>query len=188
VTNRRSAAKTESSETIDLDPILDFMRLLWHVEHGLQSTSKRMEATLGITGPQRLVLRIVTDRPGLSAGEIARVVHLHPSTMTGILERLVRKGLLRRERDRRDSRRIRLWPQAAAKRFVAASAATVESAVTRALAHVQGDRVHHAREVLTAIAEALADARAFSTRNVPANRRTSRFPARARPDARAKRR
>jgi hypothetical protein len=77
-----------------------------------------------------------------------------------------------------------LWPQAAAKRFVAASAATVESAVTRALAHIQGDRVHHAREVLTAIAEALA----FSTRNVPATRRTSRFPARARPDARAKRR
>jgi hypothetical protein len=41
--NRRSAAKTESSETPDLDPVLDFMRLLWHVEHGLQSTSKRME-------------------------------------------------------------------------------------------------------------------------------------------------
>jgi DNA-binding MarR family transcriptional regulator len=94
MTNRRSAESAESAGTLDLDPILDFMRLLWSVEHGLQSTSKRMEATLGITGPQRLVLRIVSERPGLSAGEVARIVHLHPSTITGILQRLVRKGLL----------------------------------------------------------------------------------------------
>ena len=157
MTNRRSRATPELPETLDLDPILDFMRLLWSVEHGLQSTSKRMEATLGITGPQRLVLRIVTARPGLSAGELARIVHLHPSTITGILQRLVRKGLLRRERDRRDTRRIRLHSQAAAKGFVPASAATVESAVTRALAHIPRHRVRHAREVLAAIAKALTD-------------------------------
>src|ERR1700733_2332457 len=42
-----------------LDAVLDFMRLLWSIEHGLQSASKHMEGTLGITGPQRLVLRIV---------------------------------------------------------------------------------------------------------------------------------
>ena len=65
MTNRRSKTARKMPETVGLDPVLDFMRLLWSVEHGLQSTSKRMEATLGITGPQRLVLRIVTARPGL---------------------------------------------------------------------------------------------------------------------------
>jgi DNA-binding MarR family transcriptional regulator len=148
-------ATAKASQPLDLDPILDFMRLLWNVEHGLQSTSKRMEATLGITGPQRLVLRIVTDRPGLSAGELARIVHLHPSTITGILERLVRKGLLTRERDRRDNRRVRLRSRVSAERFVAASAGTVEAAVTRALATIPRGRVLHAREVLSALAEAL---------------------------------
>lgn len=183
MTNRRSKATTESSRTLDLDPILDFMRLLWSVEHGLQSTSKRMEATLGITGPQRLVLRIATEYPGLSAGELARVVHLHPSTITGILQRLVRKGLLRRERDQRDSRRIRLYSHTAAKGFVAASNVTVESAVTRALAHIPRDRVRHAREVLSAIAEALTDDRQTatgSTRHVkgPRERRSAQPPGR----------
>lgn len=153
--NRRSTEATKSSAELDLDPVLDFMRLLWSVEHGLQSTSKHMEATLGITGPQRLVLRIVTERPGLSAGELARIVHLHPSTITGILERLVRKGLLRRERDRRDNRRVRLRSRAAAQEFVAASTGTVESAVTRALARIPMDRVRHTREVLSALADAL---------------------------------
>ena len=134
--DRPSQTTVRSPAALDLDPILDFMRLLWSVEHGLQSTSKRMEASLGITGPQRLVLRIVSQRPGLSPGEVARIVHLHPSTITGILQRLVKKGLLRRERDSNDHRRIRLRSQAAAREFVAASTGTVESAVTRALTRI----------------------------------------------------
>jgi len=173
MTNRRSGATPELPETLGMDPVLDFMRLLWSVEHGLQSTSKRMEATLGITGPQRLVLRLVTARPGLSAGELARIVHLHPSTITGILQRLKKKGLLRRERDRRDSRRIRLHAHAAARGFVAASTGTVESAVTRALARIPRHRVRHAREVLAAIAEALAD---DGGKSAAASRRQTRKP------------
>src|ERR1041384_4165656 len=82
-----------------LDPILDFMRLLWSVEHGLQRLSKQMEAEIGITGPQRLVLRVVGQFPGLSAGELAHIVRLHPSTITGILQRLVAGGGLERARD-----------------------------------------------------------------------------------------
>lgn len=163
-----------SPATLDLDPILDFMRLLWSVEHGLQSTSKRMEASLGITGPQRLVLRIVSHRPGLSPGEVARIVHLHPSTMTGILQRLVKKGLLRRERDSKDRRRIRLSSQPAAREFVAASTGTVESAVTRALTRMPMHRVRHAREVLSAIASALADDRLPGANIDPGTRRRRR--------------
>jgi DNA-binding MarR family transcriptional regulator len=162
--DRPSQTIVRSPAAPDLDPILDFMRLLWSVEHGLQSTSKRMEASLGITGPQRLVLRIVSERPGLSPGEVARIVHLHPSTITGILQRLVKKGLLRRDRDSNDHRRIRLRSQAAAREFVAASTGTVESAVTRALRPIPMLRVRHAREVLLAIASALADDRAPAAR------------------------
>lgn len=162
--DRPSQKSVRSPVAIDLDPILDFMRLLWSVEHGLQSTSKWMETSLGITGPQRLVLRIVSQRPGLSPGEVARIVHLHPSTITGILQRLVKKGLLRRERDDKDHRRIRLRSQAAAKEFVASSTGTVESAVTRALTRIPIYRVRHAREVLSAIASALGDDRAPAAR------------------------
>src|SRR5260370_41656340 len=71
-----------------LDPALDFLRLLWAIEHGLQRMSKRMEASLGVTGPQRLVLRIVGRFPGLSAGDLAHILPLPPSTITGILQRL----------------------------------------------------------------------------------------------------
>ena len=103
--------------TESLDPVLDFMRLLWDIEHGLQSTSKRMRSTLGITGPQRLVLRVVSQFPGMSAAEAAHVVRLHPSTLTGVIQRLVDKGLLVRDRDPDDTRRMRLRVVRGARRY-----------------------------------------------------------------------
>jgi DNA-binding MarR family transcriptional regulator len=137
-----------------LDPVLDFMRLLWRVEHGLQATSKRMDARLGITGPQRLVLKLVTQFPGLSAGDVARVLHLHPSTVTGIVQRLVEKRLVVRDADRKDTRRVRLRPRAGAA-GLARRSGTVEAAVAVVLDRTAPTRVRHARAILEAIAVAL---------------------------------
>jgi DNA-binding MarR family transcriptional regulator len=138
-----------------LDPTLDFLRLLWSIEHRLQSTSKRMEVQLGITGPQRLLLKVVDVYPGISATEVANVMRLHPSTITGILQRLTKKGLLLRARDPIDSRRVRLRVLPAGRRFTRRSKGTVEEAVERALKRVPAASVHAAREVLAAIAAAL---------------------------------
>jgi DNA-binding MarR family transcriptional regulator len=147
------ARRTRAEDS--LGAVLDFMRLLWRIEHGLQTTSKRMESRLGITGPQRLALKIVTQFPGLSAGELARILHLHPSTITGIVQRLVEKRLLIRTRDRRDTRRVSLRPRIRASTFARRSAGTVEGAVAQALRRASAIQVHHAREVLERIAAAL---------------------------------
>jgi DNA-binding MarR family transcriptional regulator len=138
-----------------LEPVLDFLRLLWSIEHGLQRMSKRMESELGITGPQRLVLRVVGRFPGLSAGELAHIVRLHPSTITGILQRLVARGLLERERDPDDSRRARLRLKARAFAYTRNSPGTVERIVTRALKRVGASDVRAARRVLAEVARRL---------------------------------
>jgi DNA-binding MarR family transcriptional regulator len=140
---------------VQLDPILDFLRLLWSVEHGLQRISKRMEGDLGITGPQRLVLRVIGQFPELSAGELAHIVRLHPSTITGILQRLTKRGLVDRKRDPADSRRVRLRLKPAALAFTKVSSGTVEKAVTQALEHSGAANVRAARTVLTAVARSL---------------------------------
>ena len=159
-------------DAFSLDPALDFLRLLWAVEHGLQRASKRMESTLGVTGPQRLVLRIVGRFPGLSAGELARIVLLHPSTITGILQRLVGRGLLVRERDPDDSRRVRLRLTPRAQTFTRVSQGTVERAVTRALDRTAARDVRAAQEVLSAVADAVHEV------NEPGPKRATRRPAR----------
>lgn len=146
---------TGPEPTIELDPVLDFMRLLWSIEHGLQRMSKRMEKDIGITGPQRLVLRVVRQSPGLSAKELAHIVRLHPSTITGILQRLVARGLIERHADPSDTRRARLRLRAKGIPHTRASRGLVERAVRRALEHAGRADVRAARRVLTELAKRL---------------------------------
>ena len=133
------------------------MRLLWSIEHGLQRMSKQMDNSLGITGPQRLVLRIVGRFPGVSAGDLAHVVQLHPSTVTGILQRLVSRGLLDRTRDPADGRRVRLRLKAKALVYTRTSRGTVEQSVMQALKRVGASDVRAARRVLSEIAQTLVE-------------------------------
>ncbi|HUK36401.1 MAG TPA: MarR family transcriptional regulator [Vicinamibacterales bacterium] len=140
-----------------LDPVLDFMRLLWSIEHSLQRISKRMEADLGITGPQRLVLRVVGRFPGISASDLAHVVRLHPSTITGVLKRLAAKGWLERRQDPSDTRRVQLLLKPQGVAFTRTSRGTVEHAVTAALDHAGAGNVRVARTVLLEIDRRLND-------------------------------
>jgi len=91
-----------------LGPVLDFLRLIWELDHALQLRSKRMAKELGVTGPQRLVLRIVGRFPSITAGDLASLLSLHPSTLTGMLQRLERAGYLRRTSHPEDRRRVQL--------------------------------------------------------------------------------
>ncbi len=150
---RGPAKRTEvSAAPRELGDVLEFMRVLWALDHQLQSASKRMEANLGVTGPQRLVVRIVGRFPRISAGEVSRILHLHPSTLTGILKRLVERGLLVRRADARDGRRALLDLTARGRAVDGLRSGTVESAVRRALVRLSPRALGTAREVLEAIA------------------------------------
>jgi DNA-binding MarR family transcriptional regulator len=149
----------ESAEIDDLkEPplgaVLDFMRMLWALDHALQSASKRMEANFGLTGPQRLVVRIVGRFPGIAAGRIAEILHVHPSTLTGILQRLERRGVLQRRPDPRDARRALFVLTAKGRRLDVVRTGTVEQAVRRVLSR-DAEKVASAQEVLAALTEEL---------------------------------
>lgn len=148
---RAMMAVKGTPRTSPLGPILEFMGSLWSLDHALQSASKRMEAKHGVTGPQRLVVRIVGRSPGISAGEVSRILHLHPSTLTGILRRLADRGLLERKADPADGRRalLRLTSRGAA--VDALRTGTVETAVRRGLARLDPRTVRAARAVTAAL-------------------------------------
>jgi DNA-binding MarR family transcriptional regulator len=133
------------------------MRLMWAINHGLDRTSRRMQAEFGITGPQRLVIRIVEAFPGLSAGDLARTLHVHPSTLTGIIQRLESRGLLRRLSDPSDARRVQLELTAKGRRLTGPAVGAVEASVKRALSKWTDAELDVTRRALTAIAEALDD-------------------------------
>lgn len=134
---------------------LDFMRLLWAVDHGLQRRSKRMEVEIGVTGMQRIALRLIGRYPEIAAGRLADLLHVHPSTLTGVLRRLVDRGLVHRERDPEDARRSKLVLLPAGEAIDAQQAGTVEAAVRRALTRIPPESIDAARTVLAAVAEEL---------------------------------
>ncbi len=140
---------------LKLGPVLDFLRLLWAVDHALQSGSKRMEISLGVTGPQRLVLRIVGRFPGISAGEVAQILHVHPSTLTGVLRRLQTRALLQRRADPNDARRALFTLSAKGRKLDSLQTGTVEAAVRRVFLRLP-DRISPTQELLTALAEELS--------------------------------
>jgi DNA-binding MarR family transcriptional regulator len=160
--NHRPAVR---GAALALPDVLDFMQLLWAVVHGLERSSKGMAADLGVTGPQRLVLRVVGLFPGMSAGELAAVLHVHPSTLTGVLQRLVAQRMLLRVADAGDRRRavLRLAPGGA--RINARRRGTIEAAVAGALAEARPADRRAARRVLQGLADHLgANAAALTIR------------------------
>lgn len=145
--------ETSRSAGVELPEVLRFMQVLWRVVHGLEQASKRMAATHGVTGPQRLVLRLVGLNPGISAGALAGMLHVHPSTLTGVLRRLQAQGLLARAVDPSDRRRAVLQLTPRGRRINHNRRGTVEAAVDRALRSVSGRDVACARRALVALAD-----------------------------------
>ena len=169
--NTITNVSVDVSARADLPDVLQFMQLLWAVAHGLERTSKRMSGEVGVTGPQRLVLRVVGLFPGMSAGDLAAVLHIHPSTVTGMLQRLVAQRLLAREDDVRDRRRAVLRLTKRGAQVNARRRGTVESAVADVLAGVNDRDRAATRRVLERLAQRLGEP---STPSTAAARRAAR--------------
>lgn len=143
-----------------LPDVLQFMQVLWAVVHGLEKTSKRMAGDLGVTGPQRLALRVIGLFPGVSAGDLATILHVHPSTLTGVLQRLAAQRWLRRVDDPRDRRRAILRLTTSGARINARRRGTVESAVAEVLDGVSAKDREATMRVLEGLAHQLGSAAA----------------------------
>jgi len=68
--------------------------------------SRSLVKQVGLTGPQLIFLKTVAKHEIISVGEIAKAISLSQATVTGILERLVKRGLVSRQRSDQDKRRV----------------------------------------------------------------------------------
>lgn len=129
-----------------------FMQRLWDLVHALDVRSKRMAKTLGVTGPQRLVIRVVGQSPDMTASDISGTLGMHPSTLTGILSRLEDQGMLERKVDDVDRRRVRFRLTTVGLKIDRERKGTVEAAVRRALGRADDtivDKTERMFELLT---------------------------------------
>lgn len=135
---------------------LGFMRLLLAVDHALDARSKRMLSRFGITAPQRLFLRIVGRYPGIAPGEVAAIMEVHPSTLSGVLRRMQARKYVVREDDRGDRRRSLVKLTSEGRRIDELRNGTVEEAVRRALAKSSPADVEATERVLRTLSAEMA--------------------------------
>lgn len=126
-----------------------FMHSLWELSHALQVASKRMARNIGVTGPQRLVIRILGQSPNITARELATTLGIHPSTLTGVLARLEKSGFIARKVDPADRRRARFELTAAGHRVDREKRGTIEAAVRRAMERAGDTNIARSTETLS---------------------------------------
>jgi DNA-binding MarR family transcriptional regulator len=138
------------------DPVLEFIRQMWAVDHELQRVSKRMVSRIGLTAPQRLALRFIGRHAGLTLGSLAELLHLHAGTVTGIVRRLEALDLVVQTRSVEDSRRRHVSLTAKGQRVNRQSKGTVEAAVRRTAASATPGELAAAAHVMDLLARNLA--------------------------------
>lgn len=91
------------SETDLVEGVMQDLRRIFKV---VETYSRSVETRFGITGPQLWALWELGRSAPLSLKDLAARMHLSPSTVVGVVDRLIAKDLVVREADRVDRRRV----------------------------------------------------------------------------------
>ena len=88
----------------------DVLIALRQITRAIDVHSKKMVREIGLTSPQLLVLKEIEQNPTIKASTIAKEVHLSQATVTTIIDRLQKAGLIVRARSDSDKRVVNLDP------------------------------------------------------------------------------
>jgi DNA-binding MarR family transcriptional regulator len=119
----------------------------------------RLEAWvgLGLTTTQLGVLFLLRQEPGMPAGLLAERLRLTPSTLTRIVDRLVRLTLVRRQEDSDDRRLVRHYLTSEGAQSLDEMARTARAYLTEILRQLPRDKLERFLEALQDLSQA-ADA------------------------------
>ncbi len=92
--------KTQTNVT---DNVLICLR---RITQAIELHSRQLVRQYGITTPQLVLLRQIHDKESITVSEVAKQISLKQTTVTDILNRLERKGLVSRHKDTGDRRRV----------------------------------------------------------------------------------
>ena len=89
-----------------LDHLEEVLTSLRRVIRATDLHSKRLAKISGLTAPQILLLQAIRKLEGAAISQLANEVTLSQATVTTILDRLEKRGLIERERSKVDKRKV----------------------------------------------------------------------------------
>jgi DNA-binding MarR family transcriptional regulator len=109
-----------------------------------------MQVRLGVTAQQRMFVRVIGTFPGIMPGQLARVAHLDPGTVSTAIGRLEQAGLVMRSRNGGDGRAVSLELTARGKALDVPDSDTIEGALSRALRRTSRPQADSVRRFIAA--------------------------------------
>lgn len=85
--------------------IIDNIRRFFQV---VNEHSKLVERDTGLTGSQLWAMKVIAEAASIKPSELARRMYLHPATVVGLIDRLVRRELVSRNRSETDRRIVEI--------------------------------------------------------------------------------
>ncbi|MDA3833968.1 MAG: MarR family transcriptional regulator [Spirochaetales bacterium] len=86
----------------------EVLRTLRKITRGIDLHSQQLVKSHGLTGPQLLVLKELSENPSITPSQLARRLSISQATITTMLDRLAKNGHLKRFRDTADKRKVHI--------------------------------------------------------------------------------
>lgn len=115
----------------------DILVALRRIIRAVDLQSRQLVRSHGLTGPQGLLLKEVILAGELTVGQLAERVSLSQATVTDILLRLERRGLVERKRSSQDKRRVLVRVTIAGRRLMKHSLPLLQEAFLDKLNQMQ---------------------------------------------------
>lgn len=138
-----------------LSDITGVVQSLRRITKAIHEFSKAVDREFSITGPQLWAIRTIGELGSCSAGELALRLCVHPSTVTGVIQRLEEKGLIERSRKPEDRRTAVLTLTPKGKDLLERAPYPAQGQLVAALRAMPAEEVARFRQTLSAIVDAM---------------------------------
>lgn len=99
--------------------------------------SKHLAKTTGLTAPQILLLQTIRNQRDATIGQLATQMSLSQATVTTIVDRLEKRGLVYRERSTQDKRKVHAHLTTSGEQTLAFAPIPLQDQFTRQFAELQ---------------------------------------------------
>ena len=145
VAARRAKSETSSRQALE---VLQKFRLIFR---SVRKHFRGVEELCGVSGAQLWVLSELAQAPGLRVSEIAQVLSIHQSTASNMLDKLERRGLVKRRRGGPDQRVVRVFLTPSGDKIVAIAPSPARGALTDALGNLPAETLQNLDACLNAL-------------------------------------
>ena len=136
----------------------------------LSKHSKFIQDNYNITIPQLLCLQEIKEQSPISIGALTKIVFMNNSTVTGIVDRLEKRGLIRRNRISKDRRKIHLEITDAGMEFIKNAPTPINERFVKRITALNVDQVKNILWVLEMLVDMLGENKNKLTwQNVPSH-------------------